>query len=174
MSLCVYNEETLNTFKTTTDFDERVATLSNMCVSTLRINIENKNYWKESNNIVELLIGTDNILAHGVNTYIAYKDVFYSDYSQHWKKDNYQYKNEDNTLKSGKYIVIVQNYSDLFSMWGCQNIAVSNVFEVTDNTEGIYDIFNSSAVQCTKTMRNGQIYIQRGDKVYTIQGREVK
>ena len=90
VSLCVYNEETLNTFKTTTDFDERVATLSNMCVSTLRINIENKNYWKESNNIVELLIGTDNILAHGVNTYIAYKDVFYSDYSQHWKKDNYQ------------------------------------------------------------------------------------
>lgn len=48
------------------------------------------------------------------------------------------------------------------------------VFEVTDNTEGIYDIFDSSAVQCTKIMRDSQIYIQRGDKVYTIQGREVK
>ena len=38
---------------------------------------------------------------------------------------------------------------------------------------GIEDI-QGDDVQCTKVLRDGQIYILRGDKIYTLQGQEVK
>ena len=41
------------------------------------------------------------------------------------------------------------------------------------NPEGINDV-QSDDVQCTKVLRDGQIFILRGDKTYTLQGQEVK
>ena len=43
----------------------------------------------------------------------------------------------------------------------------------TPKGQGI-DGEQSNHVQCTKVIRNGQIYILRGDKTYTLQGQEVK
>ena len=42
-----------------------------------------------------------------------------------------------------------------------------------DVPQGIEDVL-SDQVQCTKVMRNGQVFILRGDKTYTLQGQEVK
>ena len=43
----------------------------------------------------------------------------------------------------------------------------------TPKGQGI-DGVQSNHVQCTKVIRNGQIYLLRGDKTYTLQGQEVK
>ena len=40
--------------------------------------------------------------------------------------------------------------------------------------EGIYDIFDSSCPQVMKLLLDGQLLILRGDKVYTLQGEEVR
>ena len=42
-----------------------------------------------------------------------------------------------------------------------------------DVPQGIEDVQGNN-VQCTKVVRNGQIFILRGDKTYTLQGQEVK
>ena len=46
-------------------------------------------------------------------------------------------------------------------------------FTTTGEPQGIEDVL-SDQVQCTKVVRNGQIFILRGDKTYTLQGQEVK
>ena len=46
-------------------------------------------------------------------------------------------------------------------------------YTATPKSQGI-DQLPSDQVQCTKVIRNGQIYIIRGDKTYTLQGQEVK
>ena len=46
-------------------------------------------------------------------------------------------------------------------------------FTTTGESQGI-DQVPSDQVQSTKVMRNGQIFILRGEKVYTLQGQEVK
>jgi hypothetical protein len=43
----------------------------------------------------------------------------------------------------------------------------------TTGEQGIEDVL-SNQVQCTKILRNGQIYILRGEKVYSITGQEVR
>jgi len=43
----------------------------------------------------------------------------------------------------------------------------------SDITQGIDQVL-SDQVQCTKVIRNGQIFILRGDKTYTLQGQEIK
>ena len=44
---------------------------------------------------------------------------------------------------------------------------------VTDNAEAIGNVQRDD-VQCTKVLRDGQLYIIRGDKTYTVTGQEVK
>lgn len=46
-------------------------------------------------------------------------------------------------------------------------------YTATPKSQGIEDVL-SDQVQCTKVIRNGQIFIIRGDKTYTLQGQEVK
>ena len=46
-------------------------------------------------------------------------------------------------------------------------------FTTTGDEQGIEDVL-SDQVQNTKILRNGQIFILRGDKTYTLQGQEVK
>jgi len=50
-------------------------------------------------------------------------------------------------------------------------ITVSVVNCPTGESQGIEDVL-SDQVQCTKVVRNGQIYILRGDKTYTLTGQE--
>ena len=45
-------------------------------------------------------------------------------------------------------------------------------YKAEQKSQGIEDVLNQ--VQCTKILRNGQIFILRGDKTYTLQGQEVK
>jgi hypothetical protein len=49
----------------------------------------------------------------------------------------------------------------------------SSNFTTTGNAQGIEDVQGNN-VPCTKVVRNGQILILRGEKVYTVQGQEVK
>ena len=46
-------------------------------------------------------------------------------------------------------------------------------FTTTGDAQGIEDV-QSDQVPCTKVLRNGQIFILRGDKTYTVTGQEVK
>jgi len=46
-------------------------------------------------------------------------------------------------------------------------------FSTTGDAQGVEDVL-SDQVQCTKVIRNGQIFILRGDKTYTLDGRLVK
>ena len=46
-------------------------------------------------------------------------------------------------------------------------------FSTTGDEQGIEDVL-SDQVQNTKILRNGQIFILRGDKTYTLTGQEVK
>ena len=46
-------------------------------------------------------------------------------------------------------------------------------FTTTDTATSVEEVL-SDQVQCTKVIRNGQIYILRGEKVYTLTGQEVK
>ena len=46
-------------------------------------------------------------------------------------------------------------------------------FTTTGEPQGIEDVL-SDQVQCTKVIKNGQVFILRGKKVYTVTGREVR
>ena len=49
----------------------------------------------------------------------------------------------------------------------------SSNFTTTGDAQGIEDVQGNN-VQCTKVVRNGQIYILRGDKTYTLTGQRVQ
>ena len=49
----------------------------------------------------------------------------------------------------------------------------SGTFTTTGDAQGFEDVQGNN-VQCTKLLRDGQIFILRGEKVYTLQGQEVK
>ena len=49
----------------------------------------------------------------------------------------------------------------------------SGTFTTTGDAQGIEDVQGNN-VQCTKIVHNGQIYILRGDRTYTLTGQEVK
>ena len=65
---------------------------------------------------------------------------------------------KDNTDK------MVTSYSGSFKTTG----SATALEEVDDH------LLQSNPTQCTKVIRDGQIYILRGEKVYTLQGQEVK
>ena len=49
----------------------------------------------------------------------------------------------------------------------------SGSFTTTGDAQGLEDVQGNN-VQCTKIVHNGQIYLLRGEKVYTLTGQEVK
>lgn len=49
----------------------------------------------------------------------------------------------------------------------------SNIVNRRELEDGIDDV-QSDAVQCTKVIRNGVLYIERGEKIYTVTGNELK
>ena len=71
---------------------------------------------------------------------------------------NYMLVAKDNTDK------MITSYSGSFKTTGC----ATALEEVDDH------LLHRDPTQCTKVIRDGQIYILRGEKVYTLQGQEVK
>ena len=71
-----------------------------------------------------------------------------------------------NTVFGFKYTS--SNYS---AKWEIKELNLNA--ECATGEQGIEDVL-SDQVQCTKVIRNGQIYILRGDKTYTLQGQEVQ
>jgi len=71
----------------------------------------------------------------------------------------------------GQYINIAFRYTSTSSyapQWEIKNFAIRK--QSTTGIDGIY----SNKPSAIKILRNGQIYILRGDKTYTLQGQEVK
>ena len=71
----------------------------------------------------------------------------------------------------GQYINIAFRYTSTSSyapQWEIKNFAIRK--QSTTGIDGIY----SNKPSAIKILRNGQIYIIRGDKTYTLQGQEVK
>ena len=68
-------------------------------------------------------------------------------------------------------------YSYTFSGWTPQIVAATAdatytaTFTATPKGQGIDDV-QSDPTQCTKVIRDGQLFILRGDKTYTLQGQE--
>ncbi len=46
-------------------------------------------------------------------------------------------------------------------------------YQSEPKSQGIEDV-QGEDVQCTKVLRDGQIYILRGDKTYTVTGQEIR
>jgi hypothetical protein len=68
-------------------------------------------------------------------------------------------------------------YTYTFSGWTPQIVAATAdatytaTFTATPKGQGIDDV-QSDQTQCTKVIRDGQLFILRGDKTYTLQGQE--
>lgn len=67
--------------------------------------------------------------------------------------------------------------SEMVSLWAkvlCQDFKIYTVNAVAQKTpEGIMEVQKDDA-PCAKVLRDGQLYIIRGDKLYNVQGMEVK
>jgi hypothetical protein len=67
--------------------------------------------------------------------------------------------------------------SEMVSLWAkvlCQDFKIYTVNAVAQKTpEGIMEVQKDDA-PCAKVLRDGQLYIIRGDKLYNVQGIEVK
>ena len=92
-------------------------------------------------------------------------------YSEEWEYGTTPYCDSD-------IIDDIEDDCHIFSGWQPEIIAVNEdavytaILTATSNTEGLDGITNDKMP--TKVLRNGQIYILRGDKTYTVQGQEVK
>ena len=101
------------------------------------------------------------------NYILNYTHYYYSDGSDEyvWSTwgTTFQYYWEDGTGDfTGSKIIMLDISNPSYYKWDVPAIGT-----------GIEDVL-SDQVQCTKVLRNGQIYIIRGDKTYTLQGQEVK
>ena len=101
------------------------------------------------------------------NYILNYTHYYYSDGSDEyvWSTwgTTFQYYWEDGTGDfTGSKIIMLDISNPSYYKWDVPAIGT-----------GIEDI-QGDDVQCTKVIRNGQIYILRGDKTYTLQGQEVK
>ncbi len=101
------------------------------------------------------------------NYILDYVHYYYSDGSDEyvWSTwgTTFQYYWEDGTGDfTGSKIIMLDISNPSYYKWAVPAIGT-----------GIEDV-PSDQVQCTKVIRNGQIFILRGDKTYTLQGQEVK
>ena len=101
------------------------------------------------------------------NYILNYTHYYYSDGSDEyvWSTwgTTFQYYWEDGTGDfTGSKIIMLDISNPSYYKWDVPAIGT-----------GIEDVL-SDQVQCTKVIRNGQIFILRGDKTYTLQGQEVK
>lgn len=101
------------------------------------------------------------------NYILNYTHYYYSDGSDEyvWSTwgTTFQYYWEDGTGDfTGSKIIMLDISNPSYYKWDVPAIGT-----------GIEDVL-SDQVQCTKVIRNGQIFIIRGDKTYTLQGQEVK
>jgi hypothetical protein len=74
-----------------------------------------------------------------------------------------------NTVFGFKYVSTSSNYST----WEIKDVTLESECENTQNFNDIEELQDLNG-QYNKILRNGQILILRGDKVYTLQGQEVK
>jgi hypothetical protein len=101
------------------------------------------------------------------NYIIDYVHYYYSDGSDEyvWSTwgTTFQYYWEDGTGDfTGSKVIVLDISNPSYYKWAVPAIGT-----------GIENV-QSDDVQCTKVVRNGHIFIIRGDKVYTVTGQEVK
>ena len=73
-----------------------------------------------------------------------------------------------NTVFGFKYAI--PEYSGYAPTWEIKNLVIT---ATCDTGEGIEDV-QGTDVPCTKMLRNGQLFILRGDKVFTVTGIEIR
>ena len=86
------------------------------------------------------------------------------------------------TICDKEEIEAIANEGYQFVKWSDGSLENPRAIEITEDatytaefesTEGVEDVQGDN-VQCTKLLRNGQIYILRGEKVFTLTGQAVK